>query len=131
MVLLFLRLSTRQIRRPHNEFHLLQPILWSLHTVRSLIFPLVAKASACRRGQEAQYLHRKASPFLPELPRISGGSHSGQGVHPAAVVERERGQGAGFFHQLVSHRHLSISTESRPSLLGGHLLLLQRPDPEA
>ena len=72
MVLLFLRLSTRQIRRPHNEFHLLQPMLWSLHTVRSLIFPLVAKASACRRGQEAQYLHRKASPFLPELPRISG-----------------------------------------------------------
>ena len=69
MVLFFLRLSIRQIRRPHNEFHLLRPMLLRLHTVRSLIFPLVAKAPTCHRGQEAQCLHRKASPFLPELSK--------------------------------------------------------------
>ena len=69
MVLFFLRLSIRQIRRPHNEFHLLLPMLLRLHIVRSLIFPLVAKAPACHSGQEAQCLHRKASPFLPELSK--------------------------------------------------------------
>lgn len=99
MVLLFLSLSTRQIRRPHNEFHLLQPMLWSLHTVRSLIFPLVAKASACCCRQEAQCLHRKASPFLPELSKNLRGLslRSGGGPSCCSCGKREEDKELALF----------------------------------